>query len=69
MLSLENEQMPMETYLIEKLNEIWNHGQSLSGEQIKIKSQLPVGLFTTEHRKTWFHVRQNLIKSRFIDQA
>jgi len=62
--------------LIEQLRNIWNFDQDQENKGKVVRYMFPVGLFTTENRKTWFYVRQNLLKSlinkqclRSIEQA
>lgn len=50
-------------YLYTKLITIWDFCVRLDAvkEESKFKQQ-PVGLYTTEHRRTWWQIRGNLIK-------
>lgn len=55
-------------YLFSKLLTIWEFCLRLDTvqENSKYKKQEPIGFYTTEHRRTWWQIRQNLIKSLYL---
>lgn len=61
----ENEKNPemFVEYIYSKLLAIWEFCSKLKNSKDKSLRQKPVGLYTTEHRRTWWQIRNNLIKS------